>query len=526
MHVEPRAGTAVEALLSPSRSWFPPVLAGALVSATILLGAKGIDLAAHTYQVIMFHRQGLMLWDKQYGGHWTLGYSVLYSPVAGLLGAQVTALVSAIAATWAFDRLASTHFGRSAGPGSIVFALSVAGQVAIGQLPFVLGEALALTALVLASRRHRGAGFVLAVTASLASPLAGAFAALGAAVWLVAWWRHDRLSPLAVCAGAGIPPLVIGGLFPGEGPMPFPFTHLAMVAALCLGLLLVLPREEKVLRAGVVVYLSAIVISFLIPTALGGNIGRLGETVGAPIAMCLMSHRRRWLVAMLALPIFVMPLPPAWAGLTANRVDPSAQQTYFTPLLAFLAAHPDGGARLEIVPTKLHWEAAYVAPHAELARSWERQLDTGNNTVFYDDEPLSAGVYRQWLLDNGVRYVALADAPLDYAALEEGGLVSHGASGLQPVWHDAHWRVFVVAGSPGIVSGPARLTRLAGSVIGLDVARPGSITVRVHYSPNWSASGGDACIAEGPAKTIIVQARHPGPMTLVLGVLPAPHEAC
>ena len=34
------------------------------------------------------------------------------------------------------------------------------------------------------------------------------------------------------------------------------------------------------------------------------------------------------------------------------------------------------------------------------------------------------------------------------------------------------------------------------------------------------------CIAEGPAKTIIVQARHPGPMTLVLGVLPAPHEAC
>ena len=46
-----------------SRSWFPPVLAGALVSATIVLGAKGIDLAAHTYQVIMFHRQGLMLWD-------------------------------------------------------------------------------------------------------------------------------------------------------------------------------------------------------------------------------------------------------------------------------------------------------------------------------------------------------------------------------------------------------------------------------------------------------------------------------
>ena len=49
-----------------------------------------------------------------------------------------------------------------------------------------------------------------------------------------------------------------------------------------------------------------------------------------------------------------------------------------------------------------HWEARCVAPHVMLARGWERQLDSGRNTVFYDTstplERLALARYRAWLV--------------------------------------------------------------------------------------------------------------------------------
>ena len=65
-----------------------------------------MDLPAQIYRVGLFHRSGLVLWDSQwYGGHWTLSYSVIFPPVAGVLGMQVTEVLTAAGAAWAFDRL-------------------------------------------------------------------------------------------------------------------------------------------------------------------------------------------------------------------------------------------------------------------------------------------------------------------------------------------------------------------------------------------------------------------------------------
>jgi hypothetical protein len=177
------------------------------------------------------------------------------------------------------------------------------------------------------------------------------------------------------------------------------------------------------------------------------------------------------------------------------------------------------------VPTALHWEAAYVAPYSPLARGWERQLDTADNPRFYDGTLTVAG-YRSWLLANGVRYVALPDVTLDYAATKEAQYLRAGIPGLRPVWQDAHWRVFAVTGAPGMLSGPARLTRFGGSTIRLSVARPGPLLLRVRYSRYWTVGSRRACLAEAPGGWIAIHALRKGQLRLRLKFGPGGHDAC
>ena len=122
-----------------------PAVAAILAVVALLLGAKGSDLPAALYRISLFHRHGLTLWDSQwYGGHWTLDYSVIFPPVAGILGVHLTEVAAVAVSALAFDKLAVGAFGRSARVGSIAFALGTLVQVAIGQLPFLMGEAFGL----------------------------------------------------------------------------------------------------------------------------------------------------------------------------------------------------------------------------------------------------------------------------------------------------------------------------------------------------------------------------------------------
>jgi len=84
-----------------------------------------------------------------------------------------------------------------------------------------------------------------------------------------------------------------------------------------------------------------------------------------------------------------------------------------------------------------------VAGHdgIELARGWERQLDTRYAAIFYRPT-LTRAAYRAWLTENKVRYVALPDAPLDKAGAMEGALIARGLPYLRELWHSEHWRVY------------------------------------------------------------------------------------
>jgi len=241
---------------------------------------------------------------------------------------------------------------------------------------------------------------------------------------------------------------------------------------------------------------------------------------------CLLWPHRRLLLAGLCAPIALWQWTPAWAAMTQNGKDPSTREAYYTALDHFLQAHGTP-QRVEVVPTKLHWEAVYVAPIAELARGWERQLDTADNPLFYDPEhPLSATSYSSWLIDNGVSYVALPDAPLDYAATVEAKLVVDGVPGLQPVWSDTHWRVFKVSGSPGLVSGPAQLTSIDGGDVVLRATGAGTVTLRVRYNPRWEATVGAVCLAPSPGGWTSIAMPGPEDVHLALRLLPGLAADC
>jgi hypothetical protein len=521
------ASPMLEGRSRPFPPWASPLAACALATAATVVGWRGVDYPAQLYRIGLFHRDGLVLWDSQwYGGHWTFGYSVIFTPVAGILGVQATAVLSAGAAALAFDRLVVGHFGERARVGALVFAVGTLAEVAIGQLPFLLGESLALAACLAAARRRWPLAVVLTLASALASPLAGGFLAMASCAWLVASWPKHR-GWLAALAAAGLVPVVAGALlFPGEGPMPFPAWDFLQIAALFVGVWLVLPSRERALRIGAAVYVAAIAVAFALATPVGGNISRLGECLGAPLAVCALWPRRRWLASAALVPLVLLQWAPAFAALTSDGADPSTHAAYFQPLLRFLSAHNTPVGRIEVVPTRLHWEAAFVAPRFALARGWERQLDTADNPVFYKPDALTGTSYREWLLDNGVRLVALPDVPLDYAATGEARLVSSGVAGLGTPQRVGHWRIYPVLGSVGLLQGPGELTRMDGSQVTLYADAPSTFVLRVRYDPRWTVVGDAACLTPGPGPWTTLTVARVGETRLALRLVGGGDTMC
>lgn len=502
-----------------------PLLASFLVALGLRLGWRGVDLPAQLYRVALVRSHGVTLWDSQwYGGHWTFNYSVIFPAVAAVTGIGLLALLSAAAAALAFDRLAVAHFATPARLASVVFAASTIVELAIGQLPFLFGEALALWCLVAAARRWWLPAVILGAASSLSSPLAGAFLALAVTAWLLNLAAPRRVL-IPVLASVVLPVAATAVLFGGPGAMPYPVADFGWELAVAAGLWVLTPRSEKTLRTGIGLYALTLTASFAVPSALGGNVGRLEDLLALPLAAALLWPRRRLLLAAAAVPLVLSQWGPAWGAMTTNPAQPSTNRAYYAPLVTWLARSAAAGGRVEVVPTKYHWEATYVAPTVALARGWERQLDTGDDQIFYTPGALDPSTYLAWLRDNGVEYVALADAPLDYAARSEASLVRAGVPGLRPVWHDGHWQVFQVSAS-SIIDGPAELVSLDGGQVVLHVTGPGTVLVRVHYSPGWRLTTGVGCVGRAPGNWTTVEVPGAEALHLQLRLFGDPQAAC
>ena len=117
---------------------------------------------------------GFTLWNNYwYAGHYSfVTYSVLYYPLAALLGIRLLAVATVAAAALEFAILVGREFGTSARWSSRTFAVVCSGIVLAGVFPFALGLALALLALLALQRRSRWGFAALAVLTVAASALA------------------------------------------------------------------------------------------------------------------------------------------------------------------------------------------------------------------------------------------------------------------------------------------------------------------------------------------------------------------
>jgi hypothetical protein len=398
-----------------------------------------------------------------------------------------------------------------------MFATGTVTNLAVGRLAFALGLALGLAAVLAAHTRHWWWAAMTSVATTLASPVAGFFLALA---WLAALLAHrpnrSTFGPAACAAVAIVPMAVSAFLFPEEGAFPFRWNGLVVVLGVCALVLLVVPGDRasgpgaRLLRIGALLYSVTAVGTFVVANPLGGNLERLGMYVAAPLLVAVGSRRRVLLWAAVPL-LLCWQWAPAVDGIFRAGADPSTDIAYYQPLLDFLRSQPEVVGRIEIPFTQRHYEAAYVAPVVPLARGWERQLDEVDNSLFYEDG-LDADSYRDWLMNTGVQFVALSDASLDPSALDEAAIVASGPPYLEPAWSGAHWRVWRVVGSPGVVSGADLVARDADDLV-IDARTPGSVLVRVRWMDFWSLSG-PGCVAPAADGWTWVEVGAPGQFVL------------
>jgi hypothetical protein len=477
------------------------------------LGWRGSDSANHLFRTELFRRVGFTVWSNAwYGGVHIPAYSLLLPPIAAALGPAVVGAASAAVAAWCFGSLVRSCPGvssRRALAGSLLFAAGTVTNLAVGRLAFALGLALGLGALLAGRRGHRFLAALLTPATALASPVAGCFLALAWGGVAIAR-PHTRWRFVALAALATAPIIAFAVLFPEGGRFPFHGGALALVLGVCAATLLLVPADQRELRAAAGLYAVASVAAFVVPNPLGGNIVRLGMYAVAPLLVAV-SDRRRAVV--LALPVLLWwQWSPALDGMIHSRADPSTRSSYFTPLVSYLRSRPDPVGRIEIPFTGRHFEAVYVAPVAPLARGWDRQVDIAVNALFYE-EALDPGAYHRWLLDSGVELVALPDASLDASAKAEAAVIAQHPAFLRPVWQSAHWQVWEVVGTPGLVSGPAQLLDQTDETVELHARAPGDVVVRVRWTDYWTVDG-PACVAPGPDGWVHLDVSAPGRVVL------------
>jgi hypothetical protein len=495
----------------------------ATVAAALLvwLTPPGGDYAAHEYQRWLFLGHGFTLWDNfWYAGRYAfVNYSVLYYPLAALLGINLLAVLSVAVAVPAFTRLLEREWGRSARWANRCFALVWPGVILAGEFPLALGVALALLALLAlqAGRRWIGAAFI--VLSLAASPVA--FVLLVVVLAGIALGRRSAprssLVPGMAIVLALAAELIVLLLFP-VGKLGFPAGEAVQALLFCVYLLPLTWRLDRArgLDGFLVVYLIAVIATFVIPSGLGHDVARV-RLFALPIAL-LVAALRQWrplpilLVALgLAASWNLFPLASSWAGSAADRSQNSAM---WPAPVNYLHSHLRTGYRVEAVDTSYHWPALYLArARIPLVRGWFRQDDEPVSALLY--RPFTAAEYITWLRGLGVEYVVLTDAPPDHSSRHEAAVVRSSTSGLTQVFATPHISIYAVPHPQAIITGPGRpsVLSLHESRFSVRVSRAGTYRIAVRWSPYWHASTG--CLARSSGG--MMQLRTPAAATVRIG---------
>ncbi|WP_309140579.1 hypothetical protein [Streptomyces sp. PKU-EA00015] len=495
----PAAGTREAATWSR----VPLIATGAVVPLYVLwalvLATGGGDLAAQFAWSGFFERHPGSAYNLSwYGGMHTANYSLLTPPLMALLGVRTVSVAAGLAATWLLALLFVRRGVRYPLWPALAGALALWCNIASGRTTFAVGVAIGLGA-VLYVRRTPLAAAACAALATAASPVAGLFLlVVGAAYGLDRRWRRAAVLVLPPVAVVGAVTL----LFPFEGEQPMAAGKVWMPVVLSAVTAVAAPREWRVVRYGAGIYGVGVVLTYLIASPIGTNVERLLGLAGPPVlvAAVLAGGVARILRTLLA------------AALVFNAywlADKTEDDLVVSNDVPAWAAHTDGvvaelerlGAdrtRVEVVPARNHREATALAPHVNMARGWNRQLDVERGRLFYDGS-LSPATYRAWLDRWAVGLVVLHHGKPDGPAEGEAAIVRSEPAWLERVWRDADWTVYRVRDAVPLVEAPASVVRGDDAQLVVRMPRAGTVTVRVAYSPWLRAEG--ACVRPDGAWT-------------------------
>jgi hypothetical protein len=503
-----------------------PLLAtlAALATAAVVLFIlpPGGDLAAHLYQRGFFIKNGFAFWNNYwYAGRYSfVTYSIGFYPLAALVGIKAVSLVAVAVSTTVFAIVLTRQWGDAARWPIRAFAVIWPMILISGELPFLVGMACAISAILAVQARRFWLFTLLVLSTLLMSPLAllflGVFAAGAALANRKAWRSAARFgAPVALCAG--IEALLIL-LFPSGGHFPFSFVELLPVIAFCtVGLAATWRLERgKPLAGFFAVYLLANLLSFAVPSALGENVGRL-RYLALPVALlvcALRFWRPRGLTVVALVLVACWNLTPLAWSLDHNVSDPTSQAGFWAATVAQLRSRLTPDYRVEVVDTAGHWGAFYLARAGiPLARGWYRQDDFPQNSVLYGR--LTPNAYLHWLHQTAVRFVVLTDGPADYSAQRESALIAAHPRLLRQVVRLGGTTILEVRHPTPLIHGPgpAHVVSLGPTQARFEVAASGTYHIAIRYSPYWRAQPG--CVGEAPNGDVRLTARAAGPIELV-----------
>jgi hypothetical protein len=486
----------------------PALVAAVLGGIYLIVQPSSADHAAQVFRSGLFENEGISTWNNLwFGGHHLPGYGFLFPPLASLIGARLVGFLAALAASLLFAAIAYGRWGERARLGVLWFAAGTSISLYTGRLSFALGVPIALAAVFAAQRGHRLSAIGFAALCPLASPVAALFLACGAVGYAIA---ERARRGLEIAATAAVTALAMSLAFPEGGTEPFVFSSFQPAILVAVAVLVALPREERLLRYSVAVYAAVLAGAFLINSPMGGNATRMGSLLLGP-ALAFGLWRRQRIVLFLLVPILIYwQWSPVIRDLEDVHAQPSVEAGYYAPVRDFLRGTPKPNAyRVEVLPAAHHWESAYMPRGIYIARGWERQLDRKLNPIFYEGQ-LTFDEYRNWLDELGVGYVAVPDAPLDYAAESEVKLIAREPPYLEKAFTSADWTVYRVRDPAPLAVGAGDLVKLTPEGFVVDADAPGTVLVRVHWTPYWSIEQGTGCVEQSPGGYTTLDVAEPG----------------
>ena len=385
------------------------------------------------------------------------------------------------------------------------------------RLTFALGAAIGLGALLAAQRGRAALATALAALSGLGSPVAAVFVAIAGGALAVSGRR--RLGAL-LAIGALAPVALLGLAFPTGGYFPFVFTAFLPVPLFAAAAFVLLPPEERVLRAGILIYAGVCVVLFIVHTQVGANAARLGSLFGGPVLALGLAGRRPVALAIVALPLLWWQWVAPVRDFAAGQNDPSVTAAYYQPLIDELDQVTGGGpVRIEIPPTRNRYEANLRRPALSPRPRVAAAVGVRRLRPLHRGQPhsrlvprVAPGTGRELRRSCGRRF-GLSGVrrgrpdpqrpPVPAPGLVERALapVPGAGSGGTRLADGRHLEARAFKRSPH----RDRRVQLRAS-LGATSAR---ILVRIHYTPYWTVTAGNAC-AERDGDWTRLDVRSPG----------------